>query len=425
MRRWLLLSLVASLCATAAASAQTSPPLDDPPPAVRVFIDCRGGCDGTYIRTELNFVDHVTDREVADVHVLITARGAGGGGMLYTLSFIGLGRFEAIQDSSTYLTTQDDSDDDVRSGLVRVIKVGLIRYVALTPLRDAMEVTYRPPRDKKRLTAQAARDPWNFWVYRLRGNGDTAGEESVNSIRLSVSANASRVTEAWKTGFSAGLNYRRTHYAFDEGDEDDYDSISRDSAASALVVKSLGAHWGAGARVSTSTSTYVNQARVFRAAPAIEYNYFPYSETTRRQLTFRYSVGVNDFKYRELTIYQKMEETVASQSLVVNLDMRQPWGQLGVQAEASQYVPDFEKYRMGLEGYMEVRLFKGFSLNVGADTSSIRDQIYLPAEDATTEEILLRQRQVATAYDYRFSVGFTYSFGSVYNNVVNSRLSGF
>jgi hypothetical protein len=424
MGRWLLISIIVGLCASGVAGAQTARVADDDTPAaIRVFLDCRGGCDGNYIRTELNFVDHVTDREAADVHVLITNRGTGGGGVSFTLSFIGLGRFATIEDTSTYTTTQHDSADDVRKGLARALKVGLMRYVALTPLRDSMDVTYRPSRERRRPTMQAGKDPWNFWVFRLRGNTDLSGEESSTSTRLSGNANASRVTEAWKFGIGTGINYRRNRYSFD--DEDDYVSVSRDSSVSALAVKSIGTHWGAGARVSTSSSTYVNQARVYRAAPAIEYNVFPYADTTRRQLTFRYAVGVHHLRYNEVTIYDKLEETIAGQSLVVNLDMRQPWGQLGLQAEASQYVPDFDKHRLGLQGGMEVRIFKGLSLSVGADTSSIRDQIYLPAEGATPEEILLRQRQVATAYDYRFSVGLSYSFGSVYNNVVNSRLSGF
>ena len=57
-------------------------PLPAPPAAstVRVFVDCHTGCDTTYVRKELNFVDHVRDKEVADVHILITSERAGGGG---------------------------------------------------------------------------------------------------------------------------------------------------------------------------------------------------------------------------------------------------------------------------------------------------------------------------------------------------------
>lgn len=53
-----------------------------------------------------------------------------------------------------------------------------------------------------------------------------------------------------------------------------------------------------------------------------------------------------------------------------------------------------------------------------------RDQIYLPKAGATTEEILVRQRQLATSYRYSMTFGITYSFGSIFNNVVNPRFGG-
>ena len=432
-RTFVVVALTALLGAGVAAAqpaAQHGPPPPGsppgpPPPVVRVFLDCRGGCDGNYIRTELNFVDHVRDREVADVHVLITTRGTGGGGTEYTVSFIGLRRFEAIQDTLTYATQPGDSDDDVRRGLVRTLKFGLMRYVSLTPLRDSMEITYRPPRARAASSGQTSSDPWDFWVFRIRGNVDSSGEESSTSVRLWSSASASRVTEGWKSSVNLNVNYRRSRYTFDEEDEEDYVSISRDASAGGTLVKTLGGHWGGGLRASISSSTYTNQARAIRFAPAIEYDIFPYAETTRRQLTFRYSLGFHNMAYREVTIYEKMSESLLSQSLVANLDMRQPWGSLDVEVDASQYLPDMKKNRLSFDGGVEVRLFKGFSLDVGGSTSFIRDQVYLPAGEATPEEILLRQRQVATSYDYRFSVGFSYTFGSVYNNVVNSRLSGF
>jgi hypothetical protein len=56
--------------------------------------------------------------------------------------------------------------------------------------------------------------------------------------------------------------------------------------------------------------------------------------------------------------------------------------------------------------------------------SRIRNQLYLPRGEATDEEILVRQRQLATSYQYYISVGFSYSFGSIYNNVVNTRFQG-
>ena len=241
---------------------------------------------------------------------------------------------------------------------------------------------------------------------------------------MSAGASASRVTEAWKAAFTANANYRRSRYDL-EDEEGDYVSITRDSWLGVVLIKSLGSHWGGGLRASTSTSTYNNQRRTIRGGPAIEYNYFPYAESTRRQLTFRYSAGYNYFDYQEPTIYGKLSEGLMGHSLAIDLDLRQPWGQLGLEALASQYLPDTDKNRLRFEANLDVRLFKGFSLAVGADAARIRDQIFLPAEGATDAEILLRQRQVATSYDYRFTVGFSYSFGSVYNNVVNTRLAGY
>jgi hypothetical protein len=58
---------------------------------------------------------------------------------------------------------------------------------------------------------------------------------------------------------------------------------------------------------------------------------------------------------------------------------------------------------------------------VGGSASRINDQLYLPAEGATDEEILLRRRQLATSYRYRLSIGASYTFGSIFNNVVNTR----
>ncbi|HSP90563.1 MAG TPA: hypothetical protein VLN08_06640, partial [Vicinamibacterales bacterium] len=146
MSRRLLPALVVALfAATASLGAQEPHPAGAAPSAVRVFLDCPSGCDSTFIRKELNFVDHVRDREVADVHILITTEGAGGGGRLYTISFMGLRGFAGTNDTATFLTLQADTDDDIRRGLVRVLKLGLIRYVTSSSIRDSLEVTYRPP----------------------------------------------------------------------------------------------------------------------------------------------------------------------------------------------------------------------------------------------------------------------------------------
>ncbi len=47
------------------------------------------------------------------------------------------------------------------------------------------------------------------------------------------------------------------------------------------------------------------------------------------------------------------------------------------------------------------------------------DQLYRAAGRASDEEI--QRRQQATTYRYHFSIGLSYTFGSIFNNVVNTR----
>jgi hypothetical protein len=71
-----------------------------------------------------------------------------------------------------------------------------------------------------------------------------------------------------------------------------------------------------------------------------------------------------------------------------------------------------------------VRLFKGFSFDFFGDYTRIRDLIGLEKGDATTEDVLLRIRQFATGYSYFVNFGISYSFGSIFNSVVNPRFGG-
>jgi hypothetical protein len=101
--------------------------------------------------------------------------------------------------------------------------------------------------------------------------------------------------------------------------------------------------------------------------------------------------------------------------------LKQPWGQAGVMIDFSQYLHDLSKYQFGVFGSVDLRLFKGFSLNIGGNYARVRDQINLPKAGATDQEILVQLRQLETGYRYFMVVGLSYSFGSIYNNVVNPR----
>lgn len=66
---------------------------------------------------------------------------------------------------------------------------------------------------------------------------------------------------------------------------------------------------------------------------------------------------------------------------------------------------------------------RGFSLNLNGNHSITRNQVNLAAGDVTLEELLLRQQQLQSGYNYFVSIGLSYSFGSIYNTIVNPRFN--
>ena len=53
----------------------------------------------------------------------------------------------------------------------------------------------------------------------------------------------------------------------------------------------------------------------------------------------------------------------------------------------------------------------------------INDQIYLPNAGNTEEEILLQRQALETGFRITSNIGIRYTFGSIYNTIVNQRFS--
>jgi hypothetical protein len=387
---------------------------------VRVFLDC-GRCDEDYLKKEVTFVDYVRNREDADVHVLVSIQETGGGGVQWTLRFIGLGLYQGADQTLTYNSPQTATSDEIRAGFSEIFKIGLVRYAAQTTIADKLRVTFKKPEgaDAK---AAAKKDPWNYWVYRINAGGDFNGEQSSKGRSVRGSFSANRTTDKWRTSISASANYRDNTFVLD--DATTFLSVSRNLNADGILVKSLNSHWSIGALGSVSSQTFRNFSLKTRFAPGIEYDIFPYSESTRRMLTLQYTIGHDAHRYREETVFGKLREQLLDHRGEVGLSFKQPWGSASTQFSFSQYLNQPSKYSLGLFGGTNIRVFKGFSFNVFGEYSRTHDQIYLPRGAASTEEILLRQRQLLTGYQYFFNFGINYSFGSIFNNIVNPRFGG-
>lgn len=408
--------VVCLLGTTAATAASQEAQAVDRTDALRVFLDC-DSCDENYLRTEITFINYVRDRADADVHVLVTTQVTGGGGIEYAIKFIGLGRFAGADQSLTHVSPQTATDDERRAGFAAVFRLGLVRYAAETSLATRLKVTFDAPKDTS--AAASVRDPWDFWAFRVGVSGAFEGQESGNERRMRGSLSANRTTDAWKLIFSASGNYGQEEFVLEEGDI--YTSVSRNADANALVAKSLSEHWSVGVVGALQSSLFSNYELRTRAAAGPEYNVFPYSESTRRILALLYTVGVQRADYHEVTIYGKEAETLTEHRFETTLNLRQPWGSAFASVEMLQYLSQPDKYRVTASGNLEFRLFKGFSVDLFAQASRRRDQLSLRRGDASNEEILVRQRELATGYQYDFGFGISYAFGSIFNNVVNPR----
>lgn len=431
VRLAVLHSLLFSLLPPLAAEGQApGGSVQDPPRALRLYLDCQAvGCgDIDFLRTEIAFVDWVRDPRDAELHLLVTAQATGAGGRSYEIWFLGKGRFEGMADTLRHLSAFDATGDEVRNGLAAVIKLGLMRYVAQTPLADRIQIDFRQaptsgpagPVPRGPGTAQPADDPWNFWVFRAGMNGYGNGERTYRSWNLGGSFTASRTTPVWKV--SLGLRTSYSDSRFDYGRVKTR-NITRSHSFDGLLVRSLTDHWSAGVRSGLSSSTYANNRLTVGAAPVLEYNLFPYSESTRRMLAFQYALEVSRADYVEQTVYFKTAETLFQQSLSASLDLRQPWGSVNLFLEGGHIVQDLGKHHASLGGSVNLRLVRGLSLNVGGSVSRIHDRLSVPARTASVEDVLLRRKQLQTDYQFFTHFGLSYTFGSIYNNIVNPRIS--
>jgi hypothetical protein len=378
--------------------------------APKIYIDC-GSCDIDYIKTEITFVNYVRDRKEAQVHVLITTQRTASGGVEYTLAFLGQLEFQGIDDTQKYFSNKTDTDDEIRQGLVKALKMGLMGYVAKTPISSKVSISYAEEAKPKSVS-----DRWKNWVFSLSGSGYFNGEKSYNYQSISGSFSASHITPELKITMSlSGYHYRNQY------PDENLISTSESYDLTNMLVKSLNDHWSVGGFLEAYSSTYENIEFSLKPAPAIEYNLFPYSQSTRRQLRFLYKIGFNSFRYREETIYDKTHENLWNESLSVTLTLKEKWGSISTTLQGSHYFHDFKKNRLSLYNTLSLQLYKGLNFFIFGGGARIHDQIYLAKAEASLEEILLRRRELETSYSYYFAVGLSYTFGSIFTNVVNPR----
>lgn len=381
--------------------------------AVKIFLDCQS-CDMNYTRQQIPYVNFVRDVKEAQVFILITQQNAGSGGTQYTFTFQGLGIYNGMNDTLVYTSNPDETSTIVREKKNNRLQMGLMKYVARTPLSSEIEITYNTELERELVV-----DKWNNWVFSLGTEPQFRAEESDRQLQLRNSINITKVTPDIKLELELDQSYNRRRVI----EDDDFDTtyVTNEFQGDNLFVKSLGEHWSAGIKWNIGTSTRENYGFRTDVLPSVEYDLFPYSEATHRQLRFLYSVGMQYNNYNDSTIYNKLKENLFKHEFNIAFQIQKKWGSVNLSLLASNYLNDFSKNRVELNTSLNLRIFKGLALQISGGIAHINDQVNLKKGDISEADRLLELRELSTQYRIEGGIGLTYTFGSIYNNVVNPR----
>jgi len=399
----------------------------------RVFIDCPGGCPEAEIRTQIPGVNWVRDPADSDVHVIVTEQQVGGGGFRISFDFIGQRGHATYQSRSVFQSRRTDTDREITDGALHTLALGLATFADEAGFRNLARLEWASGEVGVVPTGLVAvteiQDRWNLWTFRVNTGGNLNGESTRRGYTVNAGLNASRTTPIWKTITEASWSINNDERRTKDAQTEEWNPWSRVDYriawnVNSRIVYSLAEHWSVGVTGGFARAVTQNQRLRFQMRPGIEYSFFPYEESTRRALTLFYGIGPMYRDYIETTVLGESSDLRLHHELSAGFSQRQTWGNASISASASTLIPKWKYHNLSLNGNLSYRLTRGISLNVSGNASRVKDQIYLANRGLTPEEELLRLRTAGTDYTYRGSVGISYQFGSIYNNVVNSRFPG-
>lgn len=407
MNRWWC--CIGLMLASLAANAQTDGP--------RLFLNCSGECYGDFLRTELGYFNFVRDRFLSDIEVLVIEQQHASGGKRFTLSFTGRQELAGMRDSLTFTSLPSETDDHLRRRLLQGVKLGLLTFLRGTPAQEQIAISF----GEGELRSTNIGDRWNYWV--LEPGLDVSGGGGSNNFNayFHFGGTANRITEKSKFMLAAGYDHEYSRYRLDgeriTGENRSYD-------AGFLYVRSINSHWSTGGLYGLVHTSYENIDLLHKTAAAIEYNIFPYEQNTSRQMRLQYQVGARDYRYGDTTILDKVRETRPYHKLSLLVEINKSWGTINSFVHGQFFLDKMSQHHFGAGTDLKLRLFKGLSLVTGGSLYYIRDQISLLKTSLGTSDYLLGTQQLPTSFSFSFNMGISYTFGSIYNSIVNPRFNG-
>lgn len=381
--------------------------------ALRLYADC-AFCSQDYLRQHLPYLEYVRARQLADVHLIASQWPTAARGQEVRYELIGQGRFAGLNDSLRFVLPLGASENEQNEKLAAELETALLPFLARTSYRKYLSFAYQPETKEKAIPS----DPWKNWVFTLSASGRYRKEAAFRSSNLRSTVLLRKVTPEIRL---QSYNYLGLNENLFQTEDSQVRSISRELYSSNVAIRSINDHWSYGGEVEFRASYFDNLKFQNRYWAALEYNLFPYAESSRRQLRFTPELGYDYRHYNDTTIYNQIREGFLAFDFQIALALKEQWGEASTYIEVASFLNEPTRYELSFWAGLSLNLFKGLTLDINCDASLIRNQVGLPQSGLTKEEVLLQQRQQATNFRLASSLGFSYTFGSIYNDVVNPR----
>ncbi|TAH27301.1 MAG: hypothetical protein EAZ07_01715 [Cytophagales bacterium] len=380
-----------------------------------LFINCSKECYQDFLRTELSYFDFVRDRFEADIQILIIEQEQSNGGKQFTLQFIGNNNWASKSDTILLSVLQAATPDEIRAKFLQQISIYLVRVISLNSINDNLLIRF-PRRETAEI--DTVKDKWNFWVFSPGIEGWAEGGTNNMWANLKSDFTIRRIDNQSK--FIAKPYYNLVSSFFNLNSVK-LSGTAADYGINLLYAKSLNQHWSFGGITQLGHNYFLNIARTYKVAPVIEYNIFPFSINTIKQIRIAYQIGVSNFNYIDTTVFNLISETRPYNRLTLNIEYNRPWGSIMTGLYYNAYLDNFNQNRSGFNANFSLRIFEGFSLIFEGEGFFMNDQISLLRKPLPNEAYLLGTQQLRAKFNYRLNFGIRYTFGSIFNNIVNPR----
>ncbi len=383
---------------------------------VRVYLDCNY-CDNGFFKQNVNNVIFVRDRKLADVHLLFTSQQNGSGGSSERIQFLGLGLYKHLSDILTFTINVNMTADEKRLLRLKYIEFGLMRYRIEAGHIDQIDLSIIKD---ETITNIEEIDPWNSWVFSMNAGAWFSGQETSNSKNFNGGLTAKRITEKNKFIARGGFSQNVNTFNYDG-----VKTVSRKQGTwgNAQDIISINDHWSYGFFANAGNSIYKNYQLYLVGKVGIEYDFFKYSESFNKQAIIAYNIGGRHNDYYDTTVFDKEFDQLAFHEATVGGSVKQDWGNISSTVTYHNYLHDFSLNSISFWLNLKVRLFKGFSWRINGSFEILHNQVNIAKQGASIEDVLLQQQQLGSGYSYRMNTGINYSFGSIYNSVVNPRFN--